>query len=250
MLSTFALPRVGAVLTAAGLAAAALSGCSFNVSSGVSVSKTDLEKEISQKLEKANQKPQTVSCKEDLKGEVGKSTRCEVVLSSDNTFDLVVTATKVDGTTVSYEMAPALSKTQLEKGVTGLLTKLSTTPVDSVTCDGGLEGKQGAETHCDATGGGVTEKRTVLVTKVDGLMLYYNVLPVLEKAQVEGYLLDQLAAQLGSRPDSADCTGALEGKVGNEITCTVVAGPETQDFTLTVTQVDGNRINFDYKPAA
>jgi hypothetical protein len=30
----------------------------------------------------------------------------------------------------------------------------------------------------------------------------------------------------------------------------VVAGPETQDFTLTVTDVDGDRINFNYKPAA
>ncbi|SBS70268.1 conserved exported hypothetical protein [uncultured Mycobacterium sp.] len=250
MLSTTVLPRVGAALAAAGLAGAVLAGCSFNVSTGVSVSKTDLEKDISERLAKAGQKPQTVTCKDDLKGEVGKTTRCEVVLSSDNSFEPVVTVTKVEGTTVSYDMAPALSKTQLEKGVSGLLAKASNVTVDSVSCDSGLDGKEGTETHCDVTVAGVTSKRTVVVTKVEGLMLYFNVLPVLEKAQVESSLLDQLATQLGSRPDSATCTGDLEGKVGNSITCTVVAGSETQDFALTVTDVNGDRIDFNYKPAA
>ncbi|WP_240163766.1 DUF4333 domain-containing protein [Mycolicibacterium sphagni] len=250
MLSTMVLPRVGAALAAAGLAGAVLAGCSFNVSTGVSVSKTDLEKDISERLGKAGQKPQTVTCKDDLKGEVGKTTRCEVVLSSDNSFEPVITVTKVEGTTVSYDMTPALSKAQLEKGVSGLLAKTSNVTVDSVTCDSGLEGKEGTETHCDVTVAGVTAKRTVVVTKVEGLMLYFNVLPVLEKAQVESSLLDQLATQLGSRPDSATCTGDLEGKVGNSITCTVVAGPETQDFALTVTDVNGDRIDFNYKPAA
>jgi hypothetical protein len=113
-----------------------------------------------------------------------------------------------------------------------------------------LDGKIGTETHCDITAAGVTSKRTVAVTKVDGLMMNFKVLPVLDKAQVESSLLDQLASQLGSRPDSATCSGDLEGKVDNTINCTVVAGPETQDFTLTVTDVDGDRINFNYKPAA
>jgi hypothetical protein len=134
--------------------------------------------------------------------------------------------------------------------VSGLLAKASNVTVDSVSCDSGLDGKAGTETHCDVTVAGATSKRTVVVTKVEGLMLYFNVLPVLEKAQVESSLLDQLASQLGSRPDSAACSGDLEGKVDNSITCTVVAGPETQDFTLTVTDVDGDRINFNYKPAA
>ncbi|WP_319433634.1 DUF4333 domain-containing protein [Mycobacterium sp. RTGN5] len=249
MLSTTGLPRLGAALTAAALAGAVLAGCSFNVSTGVSVSKTDLEKDISQRLEKAGEKPQTVTCKDDLKGEVGKTTRCEVVLSSDNSFEPVITVTKVEGTTVSYDMTPALSKTQLEKGVSGLLAKSANVAVDSVNCESGLDGKEGTETHCDVTVSGVTTKRTAVVTKVEGLMLYFNVLPILEKAQVESSLLDQLATQLGSRPDSANCTGDLEGKVGNSVTCTVVAGSETQDFALTVTAVNGDRIDFNYKPA-
>jgi hypothetical protein len=251
MRRTPARSRLGAALAAAGLTAAALSGCSFHVSTGgLSVSKTDLEKDITQRLTDKNQKPQTVTCKDDLQGEVGKSTRCEVVLSSTNAFEPVVTVTKVDGTTVSYDMTPAMSKTQLEKGVSDLLAQASGTAVDSVTCDGGLDGKVDNSTHCDVTAGGTTNKRTVVVTKVDGLMMYFNVLPVLEKAQVESSLLDQLAKQLGSRPDSATCSGDLEGKVNNSITCTVVAGQETQDFKITVTSVNGDRIDFNYAPAA
>ena len=92
------------------------------------MSKTDLEKDISERLEKAGQKPQTVTCKDDLQGEVGKSTRCEVVLSNTNSFEPVVTVTKVEGTTVSYDMTPAVSKTQLEKAVAGLVSQASASP--------------------------------------------------------------------------------------------------------------------------
>mgnify|MGYP001806551036 CR=1 FL=1 len=248
MRRTKVLPRFGAALAAAGLAVAALSGCSFSASTSVSVPKSDLEKEISQKLEKAEKKPHSVSCKDDLQGEVGKSTRCEVVVDNTSSFDLIVTATKVEGTNVSYDMTPAESKAQLERDVAKILSDPAVT-VESVSCDGGLDGKPDAQTHCDVTAGGVTAKRTVAVTRVEGLMMYFKVLPVLAQSQVESSLLDQLATQLGSRPDSAACTGELEGKVGNAITCTVVAGEETQDFALTVTKVDGDRIDFDYKPA-
>ena len=41
----------------------------------------ELQKDISERLEKAGQKPESVTCKDDLEGEVGKTTRCEVALS-------------------------------------------------------------------------------------------------------------------------------------------------------------------------
>ncbi len=78
----------------------------------------------------------------------------------------------------------------------------------------------------------------------------FTVIPVLTKAQVESSLLDQLESQLGQRPDSADCTNDLQGTPGTTIDCTVVAGEETQVFTLTVNNVDGDRINFNYAPKA
>ena len=47
---------------------------------------------------------------------------------------------------------------------------------------------------------------------------------------------------------AADCSGDLDGKPAKTVDCTVVAGPETASFTLTVTSVEGSTINFRYEP--
>ncbi|KAA0111732.1 DUF4333 domain-containing protein [Mycolicibacterium sp. P1-5] len=170
--------RLGAALVTVGLAAAALSGCSFDASTdGLSVSRTDLEKDITQRLQKAGEKPQTVTCKENLAGQVGRTTRCELLLSGADSFDVVVTATKVDGENISYSMIPAASKEQLDKLVAKTVSESAKVTVDSADCDGGLEGKQGAEAHCDVTAGGETTRQRVTVTKVEGLMMYFHVQP-------------------------------------------------------------------------
>ncbi|WP_233209322.1 DUF4333 domain-containing protein [Mycobacterium sp. ENV421] len=172
------IARLGAGLTAAGFAAAALSGCSFEVSTGgLAVSRTDLENDITQRLQKAGEKPQTVTCAENLRGEVGKTTRCEVLLNGADSFDLVVTATKIDGEKISYSMVPAASKEQLDKLVAKTVSQSAGAAVDSADCDGGLDGKQGAEAHCDVTAAGQTTRHTVTVTKVEGLMMYFHVQP-------------------------------------------------------------------------
>lgn len=242
--------RTGAVLTAVALTGMTLTGCSFSVGSGGApvVAKADLQKDISDRMEKAGEKPKSVTCKDDLKGEVGKTVTCEVAITDDNVIDPVVTVTKVDGSTVSYDMTPAVSKEHLQTAVSRLLSQSANTPVESITCESGLDGKKGSEAHCEVTQGGTTLKRTVEVTKVDGLLMNFTVIPVLVKAAVEKSLLDQLESQLGQRPDSADCSTDLEGKPGTTIDCTVVAGEETQVFTLTVTSADGDRINFNYAP--
>ena len=115
--------RTGAVLAAMAVTGVTLTGCSFSIgSSGPPVvTKADLQKDISERLEKAGKKPKSVECKDDLKGEVGKSVTCEVALTDTNVFEPVVTVTKVEGKTVSYDMAPAVSKEQLEKAVGRLL---------------------------------------------------------------------------------------------------------------------------------
>ena len=249
MTRTSTAMRLSAALAAAACTGAALAGCSFSIGGGKPVvAKSDLQKDISERLEKAGEKPQSVTCKDDLPGEVGKTTRCEVVISDTNSFEPIVTVTKVEGKTVSYEMTPAVSKEQLEKSVSNLVANASGEKVESVVCESGLEGKKGAEVHCDVTAGGVTLKRTVDVTKVDGLLMNFTLIPVLMKDQVQESLLDEIGTQLGQRPDSAECSNDLEGKPGNTIECNVVAGSEAQDFVLTVTSVDGDKINYRYDP--
>jgi hypothetical protein len=229
---------------------ALVSGCVANV--GVdekpSVGKDALQTDIAARLAKAGEQPQSVTCREDLIGEVGKTTRCEVVMSPTNSFEPVITVTGVDGSAINYEMTPAVSKEQLEKAVSRLVTDAARTQVASVSCESGLEGKVGVTAHCDVDAGGVTLRRTVEVNSVEGLMMNFDVVPVLTKEEVASSLLDEFERQLGRRPDSAQCSDNLEGKAGSTVDCTVVTGSDTASFTLTVTTVSGGSINYSYAP--
>ena len=164
--------RIGAgvaALAAVGLLGAGLSGCSVKVetSSGntPSVSAADLQQNLTDRLTQAGNSPKSVTCKGDLVGEVGKTATCEIVMSEANTFDAVVNVTKVDGTTVTYDAAPQLTKDQLEKVVTGMAS------AESVACDTGIEGKVGAIANCTITKDGALSQNVVGVSKVEGLMM-------------------------------------------------------------------------------
>jgi len=240
------ITAVGALTTVGAL----VSGCDANV--GVdetrAVGRDALQTDIAARLAKAGEQPQSVTCKEDLAGEVGKTTRCEVVMSATNSFEPVITVTGVDGSAINYEMSPAISKQQLERAVSRLVADASRVQVALVSCESGLEGKVGATAHCEVDAAGVKLWRTVEVNSVEGLMMNFDVVPVLTKEEVASSLLDEFQTQLGPRPDSAQCTGNLEGKAGNTVDCTVVTGQDTRSFTLTVTTVSGGRINYSYAP--
>ncbi|MDT7762703.1 MAG: hypothetical protein QOC63_2123 [Mycobacterium sp.] len=229
---------------------ALVSGCDANIGIGSkpAVGKGALQTDIAARLAKADQQPQSVTCNEDLIGEVGKTTRCEVVMSPSNSFEPVITVTGVDGTAINYEMSPAVSKEQLEKAVSRLVADAARVQVASVSCESGLEGKVGATAHCDVDAGGVKLRRTVEMNSVEGLMMNFAVVPVLTKEEVASSLLDEFERQSGRRPDSVQCAGNLEGMAGNTVDCTVVTGQDTTSFTLTVTTVSGGSINYSYAP--
>ena len=239
-------PAVGALVTAWAL----VSGCDANVGIGGTraVGREALQTDIASQLAKAGEQPQSVTCREDLVGEVGKTTRCEVVMSPTNSFEPVITVTGVDGSAVNYEMSPAVSKEQLEKAVSRLVADAAGVQVASVSCDSGLEGKVGATAQCDVDAGGVKLRRTVEVNTVDGLMMNFDVVPVLTKAEVETSLLNDIAIQTRRRPDSARCSGNLEGRPGNTVECAVVTGPDPASFILMVTTVEGDKIDYTYTP--
>lgn len=154
------------------LVCAAAVGCS---SSTPVVGKADLQNDITQRLEEADQKPESVTCSADLEGVVGKTTTCEVVLSETNAIEPIVEVTKVEDTTVSYEMTPALSQAQLEKSVANLVTESAGGEVTGVTCDGGLQGEQGNETKCSMQLDGEPLDTVVTVTTVEGLLMNFEV---------------------------------------------------------------------------
>lgn len=231
-------------------AAAGLVACTVATPDGVpAVAPADLERDISARLAEVGQQPESVTCKDPLAGEVGQVARCDVVLSATNSFEPIVTVTAVDGSAISYEMLPALSELQLERGVARLVDS-SSASTSTVDCFSGLVGEPGAVAVCDVTTAGATLARTAEVTSVDGLLMNFDLLPLLTKAELEDSLLDELAIHLGTRPESAQCAGNLEGRPGNTVDCIVVAGADSAEFTLTVTTVDGDRIDYSYGPKA
>lgn len=237
-------PLVGVVA-----AAAPMVGCGIDTADGAPVVSTaDLQSDIAERFAEAGTDPQSVTCKEPLVGEVGQTARCDVTLSPTNSFEPIVTVTGVDGATVDYELIPALSVEQLERAVARLVAADGGPPDSVVTCRTGLLGQPGEVSHCDITSDAVTLRRTAEVTSIDGLMMNFDLVPMLTKAEVEDSLLDELARHLGKRPDSALCTGDLEGRPGNSVDCAVTDGPESAAFILTVTAVDGDHIDYSYAP--
>lgn len=93
---------VGSVLL--GFAAVATAAaCSFSIG-GVTVDKDDVAKEISSQLkQEVGRAPESVTCPEDLKGEVGATVTCELQDSGD-TYGVTATVTKVDGTNVKFDI--------------------------------------------------------------------------------------------------------------------------------------------------
>ncbi|MEH3140010.1 MAG: DUF4333 domain-containing protein [Mycobacterium kyogaense] len=223
-----------------------LPACSSPVSSDAvpAVAPDDLQADIAARLAKAGQTPESVVCKDPLVGEVGQSARCDVVLSPTNSFEPIVTVTDIDGASIEYEMIPALSQPQLERAVARLV---SSTP-DTVACLSGLPGRAGAVAQCDVSAGGAPVRRTATVTGVTGLTMTFDLLPLLTKEELESSLLDELTGRVNRRPDSAVCGGGLEGRVGDTVDCTVVSGAERAELTLTVTAVDGTKIDYTYAP--
>lgn len=154
------------------LVCATAAGCG---SSPPTVASADLQADITKRLEEAGEKPQSVTCNSDLEGVVGKTARCEVVLSETNAIEPIVEVTKVEDTTVSYEMTPALSKAQLEKSVAALVTESAGDEATDVTCETGLEGEEGNEATCSMQLGGEPLDTVVTVTTVDGLLMNFEV---------------------------------------------------------------------------
>jgi Domain of unknown function (DUF4333) len=104
--------RSTAVLAAAWLLCCVLAGCSVNSggSNVPTVSGSALQEDIAQRLADAGDKPESVTCKQDLIGQVGTTAHCEVVVSATNSFEPIVTVTAVDGAAIDYAMTPAVSR--------------------------------------------------------------------------------------------------------------------------------------------
>jgi hypothetical protein len=228
-------------------AAVALSGCAVTIgnNSPPKVSKDALQKDISQRLANAGPPPQSVTCQNDLVGQLGQITRCDVTMGPANSFEPIVTVTGLEGTKVDYDITPSVSKSQLEASVAQLVTNTTKATPDSVSCQSGLDGKVGAVGYCDVVVKGATTRRTAEVSEVSGLSMKYGLIPLVTQPVLAQLLALQLR-QTGLQPDSVSCASDLQGKVGNTVECTTVTAGQQQTYVLAVTAVHGESITFNY----
>lgn len=237
---------VGTV-TALVAVAVAVAGCAVTVgnNSPPKVSKDVLQNDISQRLANGGRAPQSVTCQNDLIGQLGQITRCDVTMDPANSFEPIVTVTGLEGTKVDYDITPSVSKSQLDASVTQLVTNTSKAPPTSVNCESGLDGKVGAVAYCAVVTNGIESRRTVEVSEVSGLSMKYGLIPMLTRPVLAESFFFQLR-QMGQPPDSVTCNGDLEGKVGNTVVCSTVTAGQTRTYVLAVTAVQGESITFNY----
>jgi hypothetical protein len=153
---------------AAGLmAGAGACSCSIGSSSSHAVSKSDVAKQITSKFtDAAGNKPDAVTCPNDLPAKVGALLNCEIKVKNQ-TFNVSVTVTSVNGSDVKYDWVETVDKNQVAKVISYQLTQQAGSKPDSVTCPDDLKGIQGATLRCQLTDAGQKYGISVTVTNVD-----------------------------------------------------------------------------------
>ncbi len=226
----------GAALTMAGLLGAGLTGCSATTS----ISAEDLQKRLTDEQAEAGVTPQSVSCNDDLIGEVGKTAVCDVVFSDSNSVEATASVTSVDGSNIAFDVSPSVTKEQLEKGITG------NDDAQAVTCDSGLDGAVGASANCEVTVNGMTGKQVAVVEGVEGLQVDLEMFPVVPKEKIQDVLLQKLNAD-GTPAETVECAEDVTAKPGTFGECVAVTGDQNQGYDVTVTDVDGDNVDIEYQ---
>ncbi len=164
-------------LLASGAAAGLLAGsaaCSFSVGSTPTVSKSDVAKQITSKMtDAAGNKPDTVTCPSDLPAKVGAQINCDMKVK-DQSYNVNVTVTTVNGSDVKFDMAETVDKNQVAQRISEQLTQQVGRKPDSVTCPDNLKGIEGATLRCELNDQGTKYGVNVTVTNVDAGDVNFN----------------------------------------------------------------------------
>nr|WP_243841634.1 DUF4333 domain-containing protein [Mycobacterium sp. DL592] len=153
------------------VAAAGAAGCS---SGPKSVSKHDVESQISSKMTGADgQKPESVTCPEDLAAQKGAEVDCAMRYDG-KTSTVNVTVTSVDGNQAQFDMVNTVDKDQVANSISDQLTQQFGVKPDALTCPENLKGTTGATLRCEVTDGNQKYGVTVTVNNVQGSDVNYG----------------------------------------------------------------------------
>jgi Domain of unknown function (DUF4333) len=137
------------------------------------VSKDDVAKQITAKMTDAGSKPDSVSCPDGLKGEVGAQLNCAVKIKGEP-YNVNVTATSVKGDEVGFDIVETLDKDLVASKISEQLTQQVGHKPDAVTCPDNLKGVQGSTLRCVLKNDGQTYGVTVTVTDVDAGDVHFD----------------------------------------------------------------------------
>jgi len=141
-----------------------------------SVPKADVETQIETQLGQQIPDIGEVTCPGDLPAEVNATLRCEFVVGGQP-VDAVAKVTSVEGSTAKFDItteARPVAKPLLEQKVRELVEPQLGT-VESLTCDGDLEPRQGATQSCLVGYSGQSLPLVATVTSVEGGLINFNV---------------------------------------------------------------------------
>lgn len=150
----------------------ALSGCSFSVGK-LTVSKSELQKQVLTTLDPQDPKAVTVTCEGDLEGKVDATQECRAA-TAEGVTGLNVTVTGVDGKNVKFKLDAFIAAKDLEESIRKLAAGQSIT-IDSLSCPDDLPGRVGATVRCTGTPADTVGTLEVKVIKVTGLQVSYDV---------------------------------------------------------------------------
>ena len=240
------MSRIRRGLATVGLAAAlgaGLAGCAS------SVSKDDVSSAISGKLTEQGISTSSVTCPDDLEAEVGKSVRCEYAVDG-KPIGVTATVTSLQGDQANFDVvseAPLVGKDAVAEAIDEQLTAQGTASDGPTTCPGSLIGENGRTLRCEFSSGGQPVDAIATVTSVTGDQANFDITTEarpIAKQLLNQKVAEQVATELQTSVDGADCDGDLAAEVGESVTCTVSGGGESIDLKVSVTSVDGGLINY------
>jgi len=165
--------RIFLVCCAATSVIVGIAGCS--ISSGPkTVSKTEVQSQISSKMtDPAGNKPDSVSCPNDLNATVGSTLNCDMKVKGEP-YGVNVAVTSVDGGQAKFDTLETVDKSQVASQISDQLTQQVGHKPDSVACPDNLKGTPGATLRSDLTDAGQKYGVTVTVNSVDAGDVNFN----------------------------------------------------------------------------
>ncbi|HTX96235.1 MAG TPA: DUF4333 domain-containing protein [Mycobacterium sp.] len=155
------------LVSGAAVVIAGVGACSCSIGSSHAVSKTDVASQITSKMtDAAGNKPDSVNCPNDLPAKVGAQLNCEMKVKNQ-TFNVNVTVTSVNGNDVKFDMVETVDKNQVASIISNKLAQQVGRRPDSVICPDNLKGTEGATLRCQLTDGSDKYGVNVTVTSVD-----------------------------------------------------------------------------------